>query len=258
MRAKSMLLLLLMLASAAVGARPASLLFCHEDQDSFPWVLKDRPGLNVLLVRQLEREIGVPIRLVALPWKRCLAELAANSVDGAFAASFKAERLEMGRYPNGKDGKPDPALRLHMSSYSLYRARGSALHWNGSRLENLNGAIGSLAGHSIVDLLREMGVPVDERSKSPVETLRKVAMGRLQGAVLQTPRVSHLLGIHPDLAAAIERDPTVLEERPYFLMLSFKLVEQEPSFSEQLWKQIERTRESPQFKHTEQDFYAPN
>lgn len=220
--------------------------------------MKDRPGLNVLLVRQIEREIGVPIRLVALPWKRCLAELAANSVDGAFAASFKTERLEMGRYPNGKDGKPDPALRLHMSSYSLYRAKGSNLHWNGSRLENLNGAIGSLASHSIIDVLREMGAQVDDRSKSPVETLRKVAMGRLQGAVLQTPRVTHLLGSHPDLAAAIERDPTVLDERPYFLLLSFKLVEQQPAFSEQLWKQVERVRESVQFKRTEQDFYGTN
>lgn len=258
MRAKSVLLFLLMLASAAASARPASLVFCHEDQDSFPWVLKDRPGLNVLLVRQIEREIGVPIRLLALPWKRCLAELAANSVDGAFAASFKTERLEMGRYPIGKDGKPDPALRLHMSSYSLYRARGSKLHWNGSRLENLNGAIGSLASHSIIDVLREMGAQVDDRSKSPVETLRKVAMGRLQGAVLQTPRATHLLGSHPDLAAAIERDPTVLDERPYFLLLSFKLVEQQPAFSEQLWRQVERVRESAQFKRTEQDFYGTN
>jgi len=258
MHAKSVLLILLMLAATAASARPASLVFCHEDQDSYPWVLKDRPGLNVLLMRQLEREIGVPVRLVALPWKRCLAELAANSVDGAFAASFKAERLEMGRYPMGKDGKPDPALRLHMNSYSLYRTRGSALHWNGSRLDNLSGTIGSLAGHSIIDVLRDMGVPVDDRSKSPVETLRKVVMGRLQGAVLQTSRVTHVLANNPDLAAAIERDPTVLDERPYFLLLSFKLVEQEPAFSEQLWRQIERVRESSQFKRSEQDFYGNN
>lgn len=258
MHAKSLLLIVFMLATQAATARPASLVFCHEDQDSFPWVLKERPGLNVLLVRQLEREVGVPIKLVALPWKRCLAELAANSVDGAFAASFKAERLEMGRYPTGKDGKPDPALRLHMSSYSLYRARGSSLHWNGSRLENLNGAIGSLAGHSIIDVLREMGAQVDDRSKSPVETLRKVAMGRLQGAVLQTSRVTHLLASNPDLAATIERDPTVLDERPYFLMLSFRLVEQQPTFSDSLWKQIEKVRESSQFRRTEQEFYGMN
>jgi len=258
MRAKLVLSILLLLAVPAACARPASLVFCHEDQDSYPWVLKARPALNVLLMRQLEREIGVPIRLVALPWKRCLAELAANSVDGAFAASFKAERLEMGRYPMGKDGKPDPALRLHTSSYSLYRLKGSNLHWNGSRLENLTGAIGSLASHSIIDVLRDMGAQVDDRSKNPVETLRKVAMGRLQGAVLQTPRVNHLLASPPELEAVTERDPTVLAERPYFLLLSFKLVEQEASFSEQLWKQIEKVRESPQFKRVEQDFYGTN
>jgi polar amino acid transport system substrate-binding protein len=136
--------------------------------------------------------------------------------------------------------------------------RGSTLHWNGSRLENLTGAIGSLAGHSIIDVLREMGAQVDDRSKSPVETLRKVAMGRLQGAVLQTSRVTHLLASNPDLAAAIERDPTVLDERPYFLMLSFKLVEQQALFADSLWKQVERVRESSQFKRTEQEFYGLN
>lgn len=209
-----------------------------------------------VLLRMVARETGVNIRMVALPWKRCLAELAANTVHGAFAASFKLDRLELGRYPPGADGKPDPAARLHLSSYSLYRARGNPLTWNGVRFEQLSGQIGTLAAHSIIDLLREKGVPVDDRSKSPLETLRKVSMGRLQGAALQTSRAEYVLSQNPDVAAGLERVPVLLDERPYFLMLSFKLVEQEPALSELLWKQIERVRESPAFKRAELDFYS--
>lgn len=247
--------LTLLLAAPAAMAR-ASLTFCHEDQDSYPWVLKDRPGLNILLMRQLERELGMQIKLTALPWKRCLAEMTANNVDGAFAASFKADRLEMGHYPVGRDGKPDPALRLHMSSYSLYRAKGNPLRWNGSRFEHLSGQIGTLASHSIIDFLAQRGVGIDERSKSPVETLRKVALGRLQGAALQTSRADHVLAQMPELALALERDPIMLEERVYYLMLSFKLVEQEPVLADTIWKLVERIRESAQFKRTEAEFYA--
>lgn len=252
------LLLLLALFTSSVAAKPGALVFCHEDQDSYPWVLRDRAGLNIVMLRLLERDIGMPIRFLPLPWRRCLAELAANNVDGAFAASFKAERLSMGRYPSGKDGKPDPARRLHMSSYSLYRAKGNALRWNGSRFDGLQGQIGTLTSHSIIDFLLERGVAVDSGSKSPVETLRKVALGRLQGAALQTPRAEHVLAQMPELARQLEREPVLLEERAYYLMLSNRLVDSEPQLADTVWRQIERIRDSAPYKQAELDFFGAN
>jgi polar amino acid transport system substrate-binding protein len=252
------LLLLLLFHTTLAAAGPAALSFCHEDQDSFPWVLRDRPGLNIHMMRLLERELKMPIKLVPMPWKRCLAEMAKNNVHGAFAASYKVDRLEMGHYPAARDGRPDPALRLHTSSYSLYRLRGSSINWNGKAFENLTGQIGTLSAHSIIDFLRDRGVSVDDGSKSPVETLRKVQAGRLQGAALQTSRTEHILSQHPDLARSIERVPVLLEERPYFLMLSFGLVEQAPELAGTIWRNIERIRESAEYRRIEQDFYNAN
>ena len=252
------LVIALLLAAPLASARPAQLSFCHEDQDSYPWVLRDRPGLNIRLMQLLERELKIPVKLVPMPWKRCLAEMANNNVHGAFAASYKLDRIEMGHYPSARDGKPDPAYRLHSSSYSLYRMKGSTLGWNGKTFENLVGQIGTLSAHSIIDFLRERGVSVDDGSKNPVDTLRKVQAGRLQGAALQTSRTEHILALHPDLARSIERVPILLEERPYFLMLSFNLVEQSPELASSIWRSIEKLRESPEYKRIEQDFYLAN
>jgi polar amino acid transport system substrate-binding protein len=248
----------LLAAQCTWAATPASLSFCHEDQDSYPWVLRDRPGLNIHMMRLLERELKIPFKLVPMPWKRCLAEMAANNVHGAFAASYKVDRLEMGRYPASKDGKPDPAYRLHTSSYSLYRLKGSTLNWNGKAFENLVGQIGTQSAHSIIDFLRERGASVDDGSKNPVDTLRKVQAGRLQGAALQTPRTERILALHPDLARSIERVPVQLEERPYFLMLSAGLVDSAPDLASSIWRTIEKIRESAEYKKIEQDFYSVN
>lgn len=245
-------------APAGAATRPTELSFCHEDQDSFPWVLRDRPGLNILMMRLLEKELKIPFKLVPMPWKRCLAEMQKNNVHGAFAASYKLDRLEMGHYPAAKDGKPDPAFRLHTSSYSLYRMKGSTLNWNGKSFENLSGQIGTLSGHAIIDFLRERGASVDDGSKNPVDTLRKVQAGRLQGAALQTPRAERILALNPDLARSIERVPVMLEERPYFLMLSPHLAEQLPELASLIWKSVEKIRESTEYKRIEQDFYAAN
>lgn len=255
---RSVLVSILLATPLAMAAPPASLSFCHEDQDSYPWVLRDRPGLNIHMMRLLERELKIPFKLVPMPWKRCLAEMAKNNVHGAFAASFKVDRLEMGHYPAAKDGKPDGAYRMHTSSYSLYRLKGSALNWNGKTFENLAGQIGTLSAHSIIDFLRERGVSVDEGSKSPVDTLRKVQAGRLQGAALQTSRTERILAQHPDLARSLERVPMLLEERNYFLMLSPNLAEQTPELASTIWRSIEKIRESAEYKRIEQDFYAAN
>ncbi|NEX60741.1 substrate-binding periplasmic protein [Noviherbaspirillum galbum] len=246
---------LLFLAQAAMAAdRPAKLVLCHENQDSYPWIMTDRPGLNILLLKLLERDLKLPVEFVPLPWKRCLAELAAGRVDGAFAASFKADRLAMGRYPGAARDTPDPAKRLHGSSYSLYRLKGGNLDWDGSAFHNLSGPVGILSGFSIQDFLLERGVQVDEGTGSPERTLRKLEAGRIQGAALQTRRADHLLQ-HPELAARIERLPVPLEDRPYYLMLSFDLVRGHPALAEDIWNRVARLRDSGEFRQIERDFY---
>lgn len=250
------LLLLPLLLAGPLHAAPAALRFCHEDQDAYPWVLQDRPGLDVLLIQRVARRLNTPITLHPLPWKRCLAELQSGHMDGAFAASYKEERLGMGRYPSRQDGRLDITRRLHLSSYSLYRVRGNPLDWDGKTLHHLQGAIGTLSGFAIADFLRAHGASVDDSSSNPESTLRKLALGRLQGAALQTPRADRLLRRNPALARQLERLPLPLEERPYYLLLSFSLTSRQPALSRRIWDEIRRVRESAEYRQVEHQFYT--
>ncbi len=64
---------------------------CHENEDSHPWLFKDRPGLNIVMFRAVEKLTGGKIETVPLPWKRCLEEVKAGTVDAAFKISYSAQ-----------------------------------------------------------------------------------------------------------------------------------------------------------------------
>lgn len=229
-------------------SQPRELQFCYENEDSYPWVLKNGDGLNIRMISLLSRELGIKIHTLPMPWRRCLSELAGNRVDGAFAASFVAERLAYGQFPMRADGSPDQNRRLHLSSYSLYRLKGDPLSWSGQEFISLQGPIGTLPGFSIINLLKNKGANVDDGSRSPGGTLRKLLLKRIQGAALQTQRADYELASNPTWAKYIERIPLALEQKAYYLMLSHDLVQQDPTLADTIWSEIARIRKSEEYR----------
>jgi polar amino acid transport system substrate-binding protein len=226
--------------------RPAVLRFCHEDVDVYPWVLKDKPGLNIIHLKVVEQKLGVKIETFPLPWKRCQDEMREGKVDGIFAASFKAERLEIGVYPMIGD-KPDASRAMMYDGYSLYRIKGSATLWDGKKL-TATGSIGAQPGYSIVDQIKQLGAKVDEGTKTADDNLKKLLAGRLDGVALQTLEGDNSLATVPEFSARIEKISPPLVDKPFFLMLSKQVVGKYPDFSKDLWKTLAEVRESADYK----------
>lgn len=243
-------------AAAAVSADASALKLCYEDQDSYPWVMSDGTGLNLQLLGLVEQALALRFEFVPVPWKRCLSGLERGIYDGAFASSYKAERLTLGRYPLDDDGRLDERKRLHTSSYALYRRKDSQVGWNGKEFRQFDGRIGSLSGFSIVDFIREHGAEVDETSRDPLALLQMLRHGRVQAAALQSLRADFLLQAHPQLAATIEKVKLPLEEKAYYLMLSNALVFADAALALAIWSEIERQRESLAYQARVQVFLA--
>ncbi|MET1079994.1 MAG: transporter substrate-binding domain-containing protein [Pseudomonas sp.] len=246
-----------LLVSLGSFCQAATLTFCYEDKDSFPWVMTDGSGLNQELLILVEQALGLRIQRQAMPWKRCLAGLEQGHYDGAFAASFKTERLAMGVYPSLPNGQLDESRRLHTSAYSLYRRTGTTVNWNGEAFSGLSGKIGSLSGFSIVDFLLSHGAEVDETSRDPLALLNMLKGKRIQAAALQSLRADFVLKAHPELALTLEKLPQPLESKAYYLMLSKALVRERPELAQRLWNEIARQRESPPYQRILQNKLAP-
>ena len=230
---------------------------CFERQEVLPWRTLDGGGLNFELLGEVARRLGIVFAYQSMPWKRCLAQVKAAQVDGAFAVSFSRERLALGAYPGvrGPDGQADPARRMHVDRYVLVRRKGGKVDWDGKRFANVDGRIGFQLGYSVGDFLRAQNVPVDEGSQQADELVQKMLAGRLVAAALGGGDAVRLM--RTAYAQEIEVVPVPLIEKPYYLMLSHAFVARHPDLAERIWKTIGEVRTSAFYRRREHELAGP-
>lgn len=234
---------LLCSAASAPLLAGEKLTFCFENKTVAPWRNLDQTGLNFELLKRVEKKLHITFDYQLLPWKRCLAKLKANEVDGAFTVSFSDERREFGVFPGIE--KADVKKRMHFARYFLVRKKGSAVDWDGKQFRQLDGKIAFQLGYSVGDLLRDLKVPVDEAADSPHSVGRKVIAGRVAGAAMMDSDTNVIM--QGPLAEKLEVVDTPLIEKAYYLMLSNAMVKARPELAERIWKQVEEVRNSKEY-----------
>lgn len=264
MRRSHRFLLAACLLAPVLAQAEDSITLCFERQDVRPWRTLDGGGLNFELLNEVARRVGVTFDYQSMPWKRCLEQLRANQVGGAFAVSFNRDRLGLGVYPgvpagaavvpNAPDPQADPAKRMHIDTYVLVRPKGSRLDWDGKSFRNLEGRIGFQLGYSVGDFLRLQGVALDEGSQRPDELAEKLVAGRLAGAAMGGGDAIRML--RGPMGGKLEVLPAPLVEKPYYLVLSHSFVARQPRLAQRLWETIEQVRTSPGYRQRERDYAA--
>ncbi|PHV12985.1 substrate-binding periplasmic protein [Chitinimonas sp. BJB300] len=244
---------LLTTCSAFSADKPPIIKLCIEDEDSYPWLLKNRPGLSIIMMQMVEKRLEVKMDIQPLPWKRCMEVVKHGIFDGLFKISFKADRMELGNFPMIGD-KPDISKRMFDDSYSLYRLKGTNVDWDGKVIRNAEAGIGAQAGFSIVDQLKAMGITVDDGTRIADDNLRKLLVGRVAAVALQTQEGDASIAANADMRGKIERLSPPLAEKPYFLMLSKPFVTKYSEFSKLVWDAVAEVRESPEYKKQVQQF----
>jgi polar amino acid transport system substrate-binding protein len=246
MRALSIALVCLLTHSLSFAADKPPIKACTENEDSFQWVLKDRPGLTVLMLRMVEKQVGGKIEVVPLPWKRCLDDVKTGAVDAAFKISYSAARAaELGNYPMSGD-KPDASKRLLIDSYSLYRVKGTPVEWDGKVLK-VPGSVGAQSGFSVVDQLKGLGAKVDDGTRSADDNLKKLVAGRFVALALQTDEGDISVENNPEFKGKVERIKPFLVEKPYFLIFSKPFTTKNAAYVQEVWDAIGKVRESPEY-----------
>lgn len=231
----------------AVAAESVAIRACIEDNESYPWLMRDQVGITTYQMQLVEKHLGSQIELTPLPWKRCIAEVKIGVRDAAIKISHNPQRAqEVGVFPT-VNGKLDLSKRLHNDSYSLYRIKGSHVSWDGKTLV-AEGMIGAQTGFSIIEQLKGLGANIDDGGRSANEHLRKMLLGRLVAVALQTQQGDVALARNPAYKEKIEKVSPLLAEKPYFLMFSYKFYQQHPAYSQTVWKTIETVRESPEYQ----------
>ena len=243
----SLVALSLSLMTASAWAAEPPLKICHENEDSYPWIFKDRAGLTTSLLKMAEKIYGSKVELVALPWKRCLDDAKNGAIDGVVKISFSTDRTEFLVYPMAGD-KPDASKRLLNDTYSLYRMKGStAATWDGKTLK-VDGAVGAQSGFSIAKQLTSMGARVDDSVRSADANLTKLVGGRIAAVALQTEEGDISIANNAEANGKVEKLTPVLVEKPYFVAFSKQFYGKEKAAAQKLWDAIGTARESAEYK----------
>jgi len=249
-------LLLLLLISVASSVNAITLTFAYEDKAQPPYYMGNtnqlgqiKPGVAVEMLQLLTQGIDdLQIKFVRMPWKRALYSLKNNRVDGVFNASYKKERLAFGWYPTTNlkhDGPIDTSRRITNISYSLYKLKTSSVNWQG-QWQDLNGQlVGAPLGYSIVSDLQKQGIQVEE-SDSTLSNLRMLTTRRLKLVALQTVTADSALNEQENKHRynAIEKLTPPLISKPYYLMLSNRLMIDHPVLAQGIWDEIKLIREA--------------
>ncbi|MES2018834.1 MAG: transporter substrate-binding domain-containing protein [Pseudomonadota bacterium] len=241
--ARSLLAALLWAGVSTPLQAAGTLTLCFENKMLMPWHSAERDGLNFELFKRVEAKLELTFVYETLPWKRCLARLKANEVDGAFAVSFSEDRRQFGAFPGNE--QPDVKKRMQYARYFLVRKKGSSIDWDGKRFASVDGKIAFQLGYSIGELLNAHKVAVDESSDPPFTVGRKLVAGMIAGAAMMDSDVSTLM--RTPLAPQLEVVATPLTEKAYYLILSNELVKAKPELAEQIWKAIEEVRNSKEY-----------
>lgn len=239
------------LTAAAVGgfakADVSTVTFCYDDQNVRPWRYRNGGGLNVHILEEAARQVGLSVKYEVGPMKNCLARLQANAVDGTFALEFLPEYMAYGVYPGGTS--PEVAKNIQMDRIILVRRRGDSLAWDGKNFQHLHGPIqiqsGQVIDHWSSD---DRQAALTEGRLGAPELLRLLAAGRIAGAAVLQAEASRVLEHDVDLRGQVEVLPIPLVEKPYYLVLSHRFTQLHRQQADDLWRAIERSRESAAYQ----------
>ena len=145
---------------------------CWEDTEKPPYLALDKGqpprGISVELVSAVIKRAGLSVQPVVWPWKRCLAEISAGSIDLVPNASFTTERTQFALYSK-------PLYRTHMAFF--YDTRRFATPPKIASLDDLKAyRVGGVHGFNYTHL---KDLPMDTGARSREILLRKLEAGRI-------------------------------------------------------------------------------
>jgi len=258
MKLISPLFLAAALVSGTVQAEQ-TITLAYENVDSFPWNMKDGSGIDLILLKMTDEALPeVNFKYIQLPWQRCLHNIENGISEGCFTASYKEKRKKHGFYPGTHTGaEPDPALRLHSSSYSLYVAKDSSINVTEKMtIEGLTGKVAAPAGYSIGDDLAKAGYQVDAKSSKSFQNFQKLASGRVDAVAALSLNGDNILAKNAKFSGKIKAVETPLVDKPYYLMFSKQFVNANTALAEKIWAKAAELRETQEYKDKAGEFLA--
>ncbi len=245
------LLALLMLPLVAHGS---DLRLCTDDKSHMPFMTPQGGGLAGMLIQMAAKEVGVQVEFHAAPTTRCREEIRVGVAHGFPTAPYTPALEPFMAFPM-KNGKPDAERAVMTARAVVFRLKASPAHWDGTQFSHVSKPVLIPFGAVLlVDRLKAMEVPADDKGKTLEANLIKLLAGRGEVAIGSETSGLALLAT-PQFQGKIEMLPIAFTEEPYYLGLNRQFYEANTEQMEALWTAVGRIRKTPAYlKQSEKAF----
>nr|WP_315486299.1 transporter substrate-binding domain-containing protein [uncultured Undibacterium sp.] len=221
--------------------------FCFEDAPQAPWTLPDGRGLNLELLKRVERRLGENFELISKPWKRCLEEVRTGVQDGLIGSAVAPERLQFSVFPSMADGSTDRTAALNEDQAKVYIRQNSKANWDGQNLTDVRQAIVVQRAYFVGSLLKKQGFQIKE-VRSIQEALELLAKGAADLAILQGVEAEDLVKYDSNIKGKIRSAETSFVSLPMYLPVNRKTYTHDPRRIEAIWNAIREIRASSEYR----------
>jgi polar amino acid transport system substrate-binding protein len=221
--------------------------FCFEDTPQAPWTMPDGSGLNLELLKRVERRLGENFELVAKPWKRCLEEVRTGVQDGLIGSAVAPERQQFSVFPTMSDGSADRTAALNEDQARVYIRKNSKANWDGQNLTNVKQAILVQRAYLVGSILQKRGFQIKE-IRSIHEALELLAKGTADIAILQSIEAENLVKYDSSIKDKVRSAETSFVSLPMYLPVNNKTYTQDPRRIESIWNAIREIRASSEYR----------
>ncbi len=235
----------------ASAAHAAPLTLCTEDVAQVPWSSPDGTGLNLELLRRVEKLTGDNFVFVFKPWKRCVEEVRTGMLDGLIGASDSPARRQFSLPPLLPDGTPNPDKAMYEDRSSVFIRAGSKASWDGQFFTNVNGPIMTQAGYFVGEILRARGLTVKDTLKTAEDALRMLAAGGADVAVLQGQHPVDLALTDPRFRGKIEVATLPFANFIFYLVINKRTYDANPKRIDAIWTAIHDVRATAEYRALE-------
>lgn len=238
----SIFLLILTFPSISFS-QPVEFIYCHGDKENFPYHMGNKRtpstqnlGIDIELLKMIEKRLPIKVKFKSLPWKRCQMELRDGGVS-AIIGSYKKNREEIGVYPKFQDGRLEQNKSIYSGNYSMFVLKDSAVLFDHGTEQFTNTAmpIGVNTGYSIVDQLISAGNTIEKNSAGTFAIFHQLVTERISAAVVLEEQGVYLLGKFSFEFENIERKSVPVKSKPAFIIISHQFYEKHPELSEKIW-----------------------
>ena len=251
MRLRICALLSLFCLSACAGAAE-SLRLCYEDVPQGYWTRPNGTGLALDLLRKVEARLGEHFVYSPMPWVRCLEEVRIGTMDAAIGAAEAPERREFAVYPTLPDGSVDSKMAIWSDTFNVFYRTGSKVQWDGKELIVPGGAVMAQRSYAIAGILRGRGFKVVEPGKSVADSLRFLAAGGIEAAVLQGVDAQWLCANDVRFQGLIRQSTAPYAVLPLYFMPARLSYGRNPKRMQAIWNEIRNVRTSAEYRRLEE------